>query len=138
MQSRGGGRAKPTGGSSFEVGSWYFIRISGLMLVILAVFHVIIMHVINTVDEINHQFIVERWSSPFWQFYDFLLLFLALLHGVNGARISIDDYVRRPGWKITAYSLLSIIALVFLVLGTLALVTFDPAEFTETVTRSGG
>ncbi|MFW6075835.1 MAG: succinate dehydrogenase [Chloroflexota bacterium] len=129
MLSRGGGRAKPGGGGGFELYSWYFFRISGLLLVFLAVFHVIIMHVINTVDEIDHQFVVDRWSSPFWQVYDMLLLVLALLHGVNGARVSIDDYVRSPGWRVAAYSTLLVITLVFLVIGAMALVTFDAAEF---------
>lgn len=129
MLSRGGGRARPTRGGGFELFSWYFFRISGLALVFLAVFHVIIMHVINTVDEIDHAFVVDRWSSPFWQVYDFMLLALALLHGVNGARVSIDDYVRSPGWRVTAYSALSLITLLFLVIGALAIVTFDAADF---------
>ena len=132
MVSRGGGSIRP-GGSSFEVFSWYFLRISGLALVLLALLHVIIMHVVNTVDEIDHQFVVDRWSSPFWQFYDFLLLVLALLHGVNGARICVEDYVRRPGWRVAAYSALSVLTLAFLALGALAIVTFNPAEFEATV-----
>ena len=133
--SRGGGRARPVGSGGFELFSWYFFRLSGLALVFLAVFHVIIMHVINTVDEIDHAFIVDRWSSPFWQAYDFLLLLLALLHGVNGARVSIDDYVRSSGWRLTAYSVLSLITLVFLALGMLAIVTFDPAQFESAAGR---
>jgi succinate dehydrogenase / fumarate reductase membrane anchor subunit len=132
MLSRSGGTMRPSG-SSFEVFSWYFLRISGLALVLLAVLHVVIMHVVNTVDEIDHQFVVDRWSSPFWQFYDFLLLALALLHGVNGARICIEDYIRRPGWRVAAYSALSLLTLAFLALGTLAIVTFNPAEFEATV-----
>lgn len=127
--SRGGGRARPSASGGFELFSWYFFRISGLALVFLAVLHVIIMHVINTVNEIDHAFIVDRWSSPFWQAYDFLLLVLALLHGVNGARVSIDDYIRSSGWRLAAYSTLSIITLIFLVIGALAIVTFDPAQF---------
>lgn len=133
--SRGGGRARPAGGGGFELFSWYFFRISGLALVFLAVFHVIIMHVINTVDEIDHAFVVDRWSSPFWQVYDFLLLTLALLHGVNGARLSIDDYVRSAGWRLTAYSALALITLVFLVIGALAIITFDPAQFESVAGR---
>lgn len=133
--SRGGGRARPRGAGGFELFSWYFLRISGLVLLFLAVFHVIIMHVIHTVDEIDHAFVVDRWSSPFWQVYDFLLLTLAMLHGANGARVSIDDYVRSSGWRIAAYSALSLITLVFLVLGGLALVTFDPAQFESVAGR---
>ena len=133
--SRGGGRARPGGAGGFELFSWYFFRISGLALVILAVFHVVIMHVINTVDEIDHAFVVDRWSSPFWQAYDFMLLTLALLHGVNGARVSIDDYFRSSGWRLAAYSALSLITLMFLILGALAIVTFDPSQFESVAGR---
>lgn len=133
MLSRGGGRVRPTGQGGFELFTWYFMRISGLLLLLLAVLHVIIMHVINTVDEIDYQFVADRWNSPFWQVYDFLLLFLALLHGLNGARVSIDDYIRQPGWRVAAYSTAAVIALIFLVLGVLAIVTFDPTEFENAV-----
>ncbi|HLT19677.1 MAG TPA: succinate dehydrogenase [Thermomicrobiales bacterium] len=133
--SRGGGRARPRGAGGFELFSWYFFRVSGVALLLLAVFHVIIMHVINTVNEIDHAFVVERWSQPFWQVYDFLLLTLALLHGVNGARVAVDDYIRSNGWRVAAYSALLLIALVFMVLGGLALVTFDPGQFESVAGR---
>lgn len=129
MLSRGGGRAKPVESSGFEMFSWYFFRVSGLLLIFLALFHVILMHVVHTVDEIDYAFVADRWSSPFWQVYDFLLLTLAMLHGVNGARLSIDDYIRSPGWRITAHTTLWIAGFVFMVLGAMALITFDPAAF---------
>lgn len=129
MLSRGGGRARPPESSSFEMLSWYFFRVSGVLLIFLALFHVIIMHVVNTVDEIDYQFVADRWSSPFWKVYDFLLLALALLHGLNGGRLSIDDYIRSPGWRVMAHTTLWVLGFVFLVLGAMALITFDPAAF---------
>ena len=104
MLSRGGGRARPSDANGVELFSWYFFRVSGLLLVILALLHVVIMHVVNTVDEIDYKFVADRWDSPFWKVYDFLLLTLALLHGLNGARVSIEDYVRRPGWRVAAHT----------------------------------
>jgi succinate dehydrogenase / fumarate reductase membrane anchor subunit len=129
MLSRGGGRSRPVDGNSFELFSWYFFRVSGLLLIFLAIFHVIVMHVINTVDEIDYAFVAERWSSPFWKVYDFLLLTLALLHGLNGARIGIEDYVRDNTWRTVAMTTLWVMALVFMVIGGMAIVTFDPAAF---------
>ena len=129
MLSRGGGRARPPESSSFEMFSWYFFRVSGLLLIFLALTHVIIMHVINTVDEIDYAFVADRWSSPFWKVYDFLLLTLALLHGLNGGRLSIDDYVRGAGWRVLAHTTLWMLGFVFLVLGAMALITFDPNAF---------
>lgn len=127
MLSRGGGRARPGGGSNLELYSWYFFRISGLALIFLAIGHVLIMHVINTVDVIDYEFVANRWESPFWRVYDMMLLFLALLHGVNGARVGIEDYIRRPGWRVFAFSALWLITITFIVIGAMAIVNFDPS-----------
>ena len=126
MVSRSGSRARPSGANSFELASWYFFRISGLVLLVMAIMHTTIMHLINMVDQIDYQFIADRWHSPFWKVFDVLLLFFSLLHGLNGARLSIDDYIRRPGWRIAAHTTLWLIAVVFLVVGTMAVITFDP------------
>ena len=55
---------------------WYFMRISGLLLVILAMGHMLIMHVLVqlTGEEINFAFVTSRWGTPFWRIYDLLLL----------------------------------------------------------------
>ncbi|HAX24810.1 MAG TPA: succinate dehydrogenase, hydrophobic membrane anchor protein [Thermomicrobiales bacterium] len=129
MLSRGGGRAKPVEANGIELFSWFFFRVSGLLLVILAILHVVIMHVVNTVDKIDFEFVADRWGSPFWRVFDFLLLALALLHGINGGRVSIEDYIRTPGWRIAAHTTLAVIAVVFLILGGLAIVTFNPQAF---------
>jgi succinate dehydrogenase / fumarate reductase membrane anchor subunit len=120
------GRQRPAGGSNFELYSWYFFRISGLLLIFLAIIHVVIMHVIHNVSDIDYNFVAHRWVSPFWRSFDWLLLTLALLHGLNGARIAIDDYVRGQGWRIFAHSLVWVAVLVFMILGTIAIVTFNP------------
>ncbi len=127
MLSRGGGRARPGGGNSLEMYSWYFFRLSGIALIFLAIGHVVIMHVINTVDVIDYEFVANRWESPFWRVYDMMLLFLALLHGVNGARVGIEDYIRRPGWRVFAFSALWLITITFIVIGAMAIVNFDPS-----------
>jgi succinate dehydrogenase / fumarate reductase membrane anchor subunit len=108
---------------------WYFMRISGLMLVLLALGHMLIMHVLVqlTGQEVNFAFVTSRWGTPFWRIYDLLLLVLALVHGVNGARIIIGDYVEPGGLRaLLTWTLLGL-GLVWLLLGILVIVTFDPA-----------
>lgn len=129
------GRERPSGG--FELYSWYFLRLSALLLYFLAIGHVAIMHVINTVDEIDWQFVADRWHSPFWRAYDWLMLFLALLHGLNGARLAVNDYIRPQGWRVVAHSALWTLAVVLLIAGSIAVLTFDPTSF-SVVTQSGG
>jgi succinate dehydrogenase / fumarate reductase, membrane anchor subunit len=119
---------RPRGG--FELWSWLFMRLSGILLLFLAVGHVLIMHVLETgVERVNFSFVVERWSSPFWRTWDWLMLALALLHGVNGVRVIVQDYVRSPGGRLAWNWAFGIVGLVLFVLGTVIVFTFNPAQF---------
>lgn len=81
-----------------EVWSWYFMRISGVVLLFLALAHFFITHILHDVTETNAAFVAARWSNPLWRTYDWLLLALGLVHGANGLRFIMDDYIRKP-WK---------------------------------------
>ncbi len=118
--------AKPvaTGSNSFEVFSWYFFRISGLALVFLAIIHLFIMHVSNDVSKTSYDFVASRYANPFWRVYDLLLLTLALLHGMNGLRVMVDDYVRGRGWRLAWLSFLGLVTVSFWLMGTLTIVSF--------------
>ena len=112
----------------WERALWYFMRISGLFLVLLALGHMLIMHVLVqlTGQEINFAFVTSRWGSPFWRIYDLLLLVLALLHGVNGARIIVGDYIARGGVRNLILILLGVVTLIWLLMGIFVIVTFNP------------
>lgn len=117
--------------SSFEVYSWFFMRVSGVVLFILVLGHLAIMHVINSVDVINYWWVAERMSTPYWRTYDWIMLVLALLHGMNGMRWVIDDHVHSPGWRTLSMAALWMIAFIFLALGSLVLFTFTPVPRPE-------
>ena len=51
---------------------------------------------------------------------------LALVHGVNGARIIISDYVERGGLRSLLIGLLLALTFVLLLVGIFVIVTFDP------------
>src|SRR5688572_15669716 len=108
---------------------WYFMRLSGLALVILALGHMFIMHVLVelTGGEINFAFVQSRWGTPFWRIYDFLLLLLAFLHGANGARIVIGDYVADRKARSFLIGVLLAISAIWLVLGMAVILFFDPS-----------
>jgi succinate dehydrogenase cytochrome b556 subunit len=73
--------------SNFELYSWLFMRISGIVLIFLVLGHLLIMNVLDGgVQRINFAFVAGRWSSPFWQVWDLLMLWLAMIHGTNGMR----------------------------------------------------
>jgi len=107
---------------------WYFMRISGLLLVLLALGHMFIMHVLVelTGGEIDFAFVQSRWGTPFWRIYDFALLILAFVHGANGARVVIADYVAHRTLRGLLVGLLLALAGIWLVLGMAVIVFFNP------------
>jgi succinate dehydrogenase / fumarate reductase membrane anchor subunit len=116
--------------AGFELWAWLFMRLSGILLLFLSVIHVLVMHVLETgVERVDFDFVVERWSSPFWRTWDWLMLSLALLHGINGVRVIVQDYVRRPGWRLGWNWGFGIVGLVLFALGTIIVFTFDPSQF---------
>jgi succinate dehydrogenase / fumarate reductase membrane anchor subunit len=124
----GAGRTRPLRG--FELWTWLFMRISGIVLLVLAVGHVLIMHVFGAgVDRVNFAFIQLRWASPFWKTWDWLMLVLALLHGVNGLRVVVLDYVRPAGARLAITSFFAVLGAALMALGTIVVVTFDPAKW---------
>ena len=113
--------------SNYELYSWLFMRISGLVLVFLVLGHLLIMNILDGgVQRINFAFVAGRWSSPFWQVWDLLQLWLAMLHGTNGLRVIINDYAERDGTRFWLKMLLYTAAVFTVLLGTLVIFTFDP------------
>lgn len=126
MRISSGYGARPTGGSALETFSWYFMRMSAIGLFFLAILHLIFNHVTTDVSCTSYQLIAVRYANPYWRVYDWLLLTLALLHGMNGLRVVIDDYVRSQAWRVRIESTLALIALAFFMVGTVTLITFQP------------
>ena len=125
MRSLSYSSPKPTGG--LELWSWLFMRLSGLALLLLALGHLILMHLINNVDAIDYNFVAARYVGWFWRGYDLLLLILAMIHGLNGVRILIDDYIHPPMWRGLALWMLRIVGGSFLLLGIYVILFFQPA-----------
>jgi len=118
-----GSHERPAGG--LELYAWLFMRISGVLLLLLALGHLFIMHVFNSIHVIDYDFVANRYQHLFWRFYDLALLWLALLHGLNGFRMIADDYLR-PGARGIAVRLLFAGGLFFLVLGSWVIFAFQP------------
>jgi succinate dehydrogenase / fumarate reductase membrane anchor subunit len=113
--------------SSTEVWWWFFMRISGLILMFLVLIHLYIMHLIGEgVERVDFAFVSARWQNVGWKTFDWVMLFLALLHGTNGLRIIIDDYVKRPGARTAIKTVLYTSTAVLMIMGTAVLVTFNP------------
>jgi succinate dehydrogenase / fumarate reductase membrane anchor subunit len=121
-------RRGPPEGTGRERFWWWFMRLSGLALVFLALGHMLIMHVLVQLSgqEVNFAFVTSRWGTPFWRIYDAVLLVLALIHGVNGARVVITDLVPRGGIRSVLVIGLGLVALAWLFLGLMVVIFFNP------------
>ncbi len=125
------GRERPGKGAEFWW--WVFMRVSGIVLLVLAVGHVLIMHVFGEgVDRVNFAFVALRWEQPFWRTWDWLMLSLALVHGINGLRVVILDYIRRPGLRIATTWLFFVAGMIMFALGTVVVFSFDPCKWPGT------
>lgn len=113
--------------TNFELYSWLFMRISGVLMAFMVVGHIAIMHILNHVEDINYEFAAARLANPFWRIYDLILLGLALIHGMNGVRTVLDDYVHNRGLRVVTTTLLWTLGALFLIVGALVLFTFQPA-----------
>ncbi len=122
----GGRNVKPSGG--LELAAWFFMRISGLILVFLALGHLTITHILNNVESINYFFVSNRWANPrtgvFWRLWDLTMINLAVLHGFNGLRQVLDEYVTKPGRRVIIGSVIGITALLLIMIGNYAILMF--------------
>jgi len=118
---------KPAGG--FELGAWYFMRISGLVLVLLALGHLLITHILNNVETVNYEFVANRWGDPktgvFWRLWDLTMINLAVLHGFNGLRQVLDEYVIRRNRRVLVHTLIWCSAIFLMMIGTYAILMFQ-------------
>ena len=107
--------------------AWVFMRVSGFFLVFLIFTHLIV-NVMQDggVHAIDLASVAGKVADPMWQWFDVTLLWLAVLHGTNGMRTIVDDYVYRAKLKKVLLGGLYGSTALLLVLGTLVLFTLDP------------
>lgn len=123
--ARGPGRRTSRG--NWELYGWVFMRASGVVLLVLIFGHLFVNLVAGDgISAIDFGFVAGKWASPFWQIWDLLMLWLAMIHGTNGVRTIINDYAERDGMRLVLKLALYISFVVVVVLGTLVIFTFDP------------
>ncbi|MFC0581650.1 succinate dehydrogenase hydrophobic membrane anchor subunit [Micrococcoides hystricis] len=119
-------RSKGSGGN-FEMMAWLFMRISGVVLIVLIFTHLFTNLLVGEgVSGLDFGFVAGKWANPVWQFWDLTMLWLAMLHGTNGVRTIINDYTEKDATRRWLKLILYIAAVVIVVLGTLVIFTFEP------------
>jgi len=121
-------QARATYSTNTELAWWVFMRISGMLLVFLVFGHLFFNNIQIDAATIDFAYVADRLSRPGVKIYDTFLLAFAMLHGVNGLRYSVEDYVRKPGRRFWTKTILFAVAGIVFVLGTMALWAFSYDE----------
>ena len=114
-------------GVNLEKWGWVFMRASGIVLVVLIFGHLFVNLMVGEgIHALDFAFIAGKFASPFWQWWDVLMLWLALIHGANGMRTIVNDYVTNGTARKALVWALGLAAGLLILLGTLVVFTFDP------------
>jgi len=114
-------------GSNLEKWGWIYMRASGLVLIVLIFGHLFVnLMTGDGIHQIDFAFVAGKLASPFWQWWDVLMLWLALIHGANGMRTIVNDYVTNATIRKVLVWSLWLSAGFLILLGTLVVFTFDP------------
>lgn len=107
---------------NFENTAWKWMRYSGVLLIPLAWFHVLLQDVIVGVHAIDFSYVVTRWSMIGWQVYDILLLAFAFAHGMNGLRQVSNDFIHDPKTQKTIAWIIFVLWIIVSAMGAIAII----------------
>jgi succinate dehydrogenase hydrophobic anchor subunit len=88
--------ASPPGGPAGAGRSWLLIRLTGLLLSVLVLGHLLAVHLLTDVAHTTSSFVLRRWSTALWIGWDGTMLTAALAHGAAGIWAVLRDHLR-PG-----------------------------------------
>ena len=114
---------------SYERYLWLFMRLSGVAMLILAVGHMVIQHVLNSSANLTLQFVAAQWSSWGWKAFDILLLWMAIPHGICGLFNILSDYVHNTGARRLIGIVLGLFVVATVIWATIAIALFDSTRF---------
>ena len=114
---------------SYERYLWLFMRLSGVAMLILAVGHMVIQHVLNSSANLTLQFVAAQWSSWGWKAFDILLLWMAIPHGINGLYNILSDYIHNGGVRRVLSIALGVFIIATVIWATIAIILFDSTRF---------
>ncbi|CAH0209689.1 MULTISPECIES: succinate dehydrogenase, hydrophobic membrane anchor protein [unclassified Microbacterium] len=119
--------ARRRSGINLEKWGWVFMRASGVVLIVLIFGHLFVNLMVGEgIHALDFAFIAGKFATPFWQWWDVLMLWLAFIHGGNGMRTIVNDYVTNEKVRKALVWAIGLAAGLLIILGTLVVFTFDP------------
>lgn len=76
-------------------------------------------HVVNT----NVPDVDPGWMNAYWNTIQMLVIFFGITHGMNGLRVVIEDYVKRPWLRIFLRGFIFLLWLFMLIVATYVVLT---------------
>ncbi len=99
---------------------WFWQRISAIFLFIMLLFHFISYHFLAK-GSYEWQRVITKMQSPWFNLLQFLFLFSALYHGLNGVWMVSEDYIHSRQGRIIVISCLFFVGISLLFVGTLTI-----------------
>ena len=116
------GRPRPQSGG-FELFAWYYMRISGVALFVLALLHFSVEHFLFDPSQENADWIfATRWNNVLLRSFDWLFLMMVLTHAFLGIRTVTMDYLH-GGRRTFALMSLYLLGIIVFVMGTTVVLT---------------
>ena len=116
------GRPRPQSGGT-EVAIWYFMRLSGVALFVLALTHFSVQHFLSDPkDQTADWIFAEAWNNALRRGLDWLMLVIVVAHMTFGMRTVTKDYLK-GGKRVLALSALWLAAALVLTMGTVVVAT---------------
>ena len=113
-------RVKPVAAS--EARWWLWMRITGLLMVLVLFPHVIVKDVLVGVYRIDLEYVAQVWANPLMRVFDFALLFLTFTHGMMGLRQVLQDFIHTPSGRRVMTWVLFVIWAVISLMGAVAII----------------
>jgi succinate dehydrogenase / fumarate reductase membrane anchor subunit len=102
------------------------MRLSGVLLLLLAVGHMLLQHVFRDVHNLTLQTVADAWRSWGWRAYDLLLLIFAITHGFNGLRQVLEDYIHNPRTTRIVSRVILVLIIITILWSAIAIFSFNP------------
>jgi succinate dehydrogenase / fumarate reductase membrane anchor subunit len=116
------GRPRPQSGG-FELAAWYYMRLSGVALFVLALSHFSVQHFLSDPkDQTASWIFADAWNNALRRGLDWLMLVFVLSHAFLGVRTVTMDYLK-GGWRILVLSALYLLAPVLFAMGSIVVLT---------------
>ena len=106
-------------GSGLRAFTWTYLRVSGLLMVVFVLGHLFVMHYQQAPAATGAAFVAGRWTAAAWRAFDWMLLVLALTHGLVGAHAAARERIQSNLRRRAALDLVFAAgALLFVAVGT--------------------